>query len=352
MMICIRIIIFLLISNFGSAYSQVLNDELLAKFKVASEEYDTYEREHRRSLQTVNTKLSYLEWGDTNNKDKVLIWLHGSLSNAYEAKPFAEHLALKGYRVLAIDQYNSGRTPLPNFDASFDDLCIDIKAFMDSLNINKTVIGGFSRGGFLATNFYRMYPNSVKGIVLEDGGSVAFNCSYFKLNKTGLENKLAEVNTPEEVKKQYLGYYKDKFHAYKSLYDLDLETSQFEILSYIKPDDDQWITYRGMSEYYHMQDSLHMAEVLFNSPNVSKYASSIIKINPLKIFENLDVPILLLDAVSDTDPIPVTAENKILKAMHPLLINHIIFKNVAHNIHYALPDEFSKVLGEFLNDKL
>jgi pimeloyl-ACP methyl ester carboxylesterase len=91
-----------------------------------------------------------------------------------------------------------------------------------------------------------------------------------------------------------------------------------------------------------------MAEALFDSPNVSRYASSIIKVNPIHIFEDLKIPILILDAVSNTDPIPVTTENRILKAKNPHLIKHIVFSNTDHNIHYTKPDEFLNAVKQFL----
>ncbi len=95
-----------------------------------------------------------------------------------------------------------------------------------------------------------------------------------------LQQKLKEVTPPNEIKKQYFSHHPTKFEAYSSLYDLSDTTNQFEILSYIRPLGNRWITtYYGQPEYYHMWDSLHMSEAIFGSPNVSKYASSII--NPL-----------------------------------------------------------------------
>ncbi|MDR2283635.1 MAG: alpha/beta hydrolase [Sphingobacterium sp.] len=317
-------------------------------FHKAQDKYDAFEAKHRRTIRAKNVDLSYLEWGANTNKEFVLVWLHGSLSNAYELAPYAEEFVKVGYRVLSIDQYNSGKTLLPEFDASFDDLSEDIKTLLDSLQISQVVLGGFSRGGFLATNFYQLYPSYVKGLILEDGGSVAFSTSYLKLNKDALQQKLKDVTPPDEIKEQYFAQYPSKFKAYRSLYDSADTTNQFEILSYIRPMGEQWITYYGQPEYYHMQDSLHMAEAIFDRPNVSKYASSIIKVNPPVIFQNLKIPVLIFDPVSTDDPIPVYEENKKLAESHPQWITHIVVEGVAHNIHYAESQIFIKAITGFL----
>lgn len=341
-------VILLLMIGFEGICQQQDSIKLSETYQAALKEYHTFEEQHRHYHTTKNIRLSYLDWGDNNNKDRVFVWLHGSLSNAWEFAPFAEQLVDRGYRVISIDQYNSGKTPLPPFDASFDDLCQDIKSVLDSLEISSVILGGFSRGGFLATNFYKLHPTYVKGLFLEDGGSAAFHTSYFKLNSKELRRKLAEVNTPKEIEEQYFGIYDNRFEAFKSLYNTQDNGNQPELFSFIRPYQEKWVTYRGQSEYYHMQDSLHMAEVLFASPNVSRYASSIVQVDPLAIFQNLGIPILLLDPISDQDPIPVYEENKLLAAAHPQWITHIVVNNVEHNVHYTEPQIFIREMMNFL----
>lgn len=346
-----RIIIgtlFLFLLCFKARAQETDKIRLEQAFRKAQDKYYEFEAKHRRTINSKNVDLSYLEWGASTNKEFVLVWLHGSLSNAYELAPYAEEFVKVGYRVLSIDQYNSGKTPLPPFDASFDDLSEDIKILLDSLSISQVILGGFSRGAFLATNFYKLYPQRLKGLILEDGGSVAFKTHYLKLNEDELQQKLKEVNTSDEIKEQYFAQHPTKFEAYSSLYDPGDTTNQFEILSYIRPLGKQWITYYGQPEYYHMQDSLHMAEAIFDSPNVSKYASSIIKVNPPVVFQNLKVPVLILDAVSTNDPIPVYEENKILAEKHAQWITHVVIDNVEHNIHYTDSQSFLKIILDFL----
>lgn len=349
----LRYILFLLsFFCFLVSYSQERNDVLLQdKFRSDLAKYEQFETKHRGYVDTKNIKLSYLQWGDTLTTQPVFVWLHGSLSNAYEFMPFARDLVDNNYRVIAIDQYNAGKTGVPIFDASFDDLCSDIKSLLDHLQIKRAVIGGFSRGGFLATNFYKLFPDYVDALILEDGGSVDFDHSYLHLDSLSLSKKLQLVNIPEDIQEKYFGYHRSKFVAYKSLYDPSESGDQFQILSYIKPQDSLWITYRGQNEYYHMQDSLHMSEVLFGNPKVSNYAASIINVRPAEIFNNLHVPVLIMDARAANDPIPIYEANKVLATRHKDLIVHQVFEDIEHNIHYAAPQSFLKAILDFLHTR-
>ncbi|MCW2260242.1 MULTISPECIES: hypothetical protein [Sphingobacterium] len=65
-----------------------------------------------------------------------------------------------------------------------------------------------------------------------------------------LQQKLKEVTPPNKIKKQYFSHHPTKFEAYSSLYDLSDTTNQFEILSYIRPLGNRWITtYYGQPKY-------------------------------------------------------------------------------------------------------
>jgi pimeloyl-ACP methyl ester carboxylesterase len=84
---------------------------------------------------------------------------------------------------------------------------------MDQLKIKKAVIGGWSRGGYISTAFYDTYPERVLGLILEDGGSVAMNTYYHKMEPAKLDSTLMmieRVNFPDVV-------YNSEFDAYYDL---------------------------------------------------------------------------------------------------------------------------------------
>lgn len=322
---------------------------IINQYESAVQRYKVFESQHRRFMSTQHVNLSYLEWGDVKQKEQVLIWLHGSLGNAYEFMPFADYFVQKGYRVISVDQYRHGKTQLPSFDASFADFATDLSGLLDSLGISKAVVGGFSRGAYIATEFYNTYPSYVKALVLEDGGSVALQKVYFKLDSIDLARTLKEIELPPDLQDIYYGCYPTEFAAYASLYDHENTSDQFEILSFVSIQDDQWITYRGLDDYYQMKDSLQVAQLLFSPDKLSRYASSIVRVQPHEVFRNLKVPVLILDAVIDDDAMPVEIENAMLANDHPQFIKHLVFEEANHNIHYYCPDRFVREIWSFLS---
>ena len=70
-------------------------------------------------------------------------------------------------------------------------------------------------------------------------------------------------------------------------------------------------------------------------------------IEPKIIYRNLDVPMLILDPVSEMDLFPYEKENEALYEQHKELITYKKFANTGHNIHYERPKEFAQQLVDF-----
>ncbi len=74
------VILFITFSGFGQAKKDSLNQITL--FNTYKPEFEKYEKQYGKYIQTKNAKMHYLEWGNT--KHPTLIWIHGTYSNAYE----------------------------------------------------------------------------------------------------------------------------------------------------------------------------------------------------------------------------------------------------------------------------
>ena len=72
-------------------------------------------------------------------------------------------------------------------------------------------------------------------------------------------------------------------------------------------------------------------------------------IEPKIIFRNLCVPVLILDPICEQDIFPFEEQNRALQKQHPGLINHILYENTPHNIHFAHPQKFTADLIQFLS---
>lgn len=80
-------------------------------YRQYKSEFEQYEKQHGKYIQTNNTKMHYLEWGSTKNP--TLIWIPGTYSNAYELYEIIEQLVQMNLHVIAVDYYGHGFTSIP-----------------------------------------------------------------------------------------------------------------------------------------------------------------------------------------------------------------------------------------------
>lgn len=106
-------------------------------------------------------KLYYTEKG----YGTPLILLHGNGENGGFFKNQIDFFAEK-YRVIVPDTRGHGRSPRGSAPFTFDTFADDLKNFLDSLNIQKAVILGFSDGGNIALLFTLKYPEYVEKLIL------------------------------------------------------------------------------------------------------------------------------------------------------------------------------------------
>lgn len=312
-------------------------------YQQAKAEFETFEAQHGGFIETQNGSMHYLEWGDEANTP--LIWIHGSFTNAYEIKPFAKDLMAAGYRLIAIDYYGHGQTKIPDHEVSLYHVADDLKQLMDVKGIDKAIIGGSSRGGFIATAFYDAYREMVLGLILEDGGSVATNTFYHQMDSKTLEERVKGFFQERPFEAEF----ESRKEAFQSLYLPDDGGSQFESLAWIaqKPNG-QWAICPGADALFNMANASQFLNTVLRSTNSTLFGRSMAAIEPRIIYRNLNVPMLILDPVSEDDLFPFEAENGNLKALHPQLITHRVFQDTGHNVHYERPEAFTKELIAFL----
>ncbi|WKK59628.1 alpha/beta fold hydrolase [Sphingobacterium sp. BN32] len=330
-----------------SLFGQTPDSLLYEQYKKDRVRYAEFESKHRSFVKGKFTTLSFLHWGHAS--ENTFIWLHGSFLDAYDFEPFANKLVELDYQVISVDHYGHGKTGFPDTDLSFEDFADDLSALLDSLSVEKAVIGGFSRGGYLATSFYSFYPNRVKALVLEEGGSAKFYGHFYKQNKQEQGKILSEFNVPEDVRELYFGETDTEFEQYKQLYEPGGAASQFQLLGLIKKKGAKYITYQGLDTYYQLKDSLQAAQALLVPERISRYGRSIVEQEPLEIYRKLTVPLLLLEATKQPDAFPQEEENELLLKRHPQWITHVKFPNASHNIHYESAEDFIAVLIPFLS---
>ena len=317
--------------------------DLKSRYDSAKVEFENYEKKHGGFVQTENVDLHYLEWGDP--ADTPLIWIHGSFTNSYELSGIADDLVEKGYYLVAIDYYGHGLTKIPGHEVSLYHVADDINTLMQVKKIKKAVIGGWSRGGIIATAFYDEYPGKVLGLLLEDGGSVSTNTHYHKMEEVELRRRM------KEIFKDRISYpvFDSQFEAYQSFYNYDGGGTQFKLLAWLREDPKgKWSIGTGIEDLFSMADEEQFLDTILRPTKATLFGQSMAIIEPQIVYRDLDVPMLILDPVSDGDLFPYEKENEQLQNAHPRLITHKIYKDTGHNIHYERPREFVEDVGEFL----
>ncbi|QNF32723.1 alpha/beta hydrolase [Adhaeribacter swui] len=314
-----------------------------ALYKEAKAEFTRFEKEHGAFIQTKNTRMHYLTWG--NASGTPLIWSHGSLTNGYELFDVAPNLVKAGYYVIAIDYYGHGQTPIPPHEVSLYHIADDLKELMDKLKIEKAIVGGWSRGGYISTAFYDAYPNRVLGLVLEDGGSVNMNTYYHQMSPEKLDSTLRKIEKDWPADTSYAS----ELEAYYANYDTSSGGNQFNLLAWItKNRKDRWAISPGVIDLFHMRFAKQWSNNILRFTRAPLFAESMSILEPKIVYRNLNVPVLILDPVSENDFMPFEEENSALQKQHPAFITHKIYPDTGHNIHYESPQQFIQDLTVFL----
>jgi pimeloyl-ACP methyl ester carboxylesterase len=257
----------------------------------------------------------------------------------------AEDLVKAGYYVIAIDYYGHGLTNIPKHEVSLYHVADDIKQLMEARKIKKAVVGGWSRGGVIATAFYDAYPDKVLGIILEDGGSVAMNTHYHKLPEKELVNRVKGIY----IERMSYTSFDSEYEAYKAYYDYNSSGTQFELLAWLTKDEDgKWSIATGVEKLFNMSNETEFMDTVLRPTKATLFGESMSIIEPKIVYRNLHVPMLILDPVSEEDILPHTIENEELQNQHPSLITHRIYKDTGHNIHFEKPAMFVGDLASFL----
>jgi pimeloyl-ACP methyl ester carboxylesterase len=106
-------------------------------------------------------RLDYIEKGTGT----PLILLHGN----GESKEYFKHqinVFSKNYRVIAVDTRGHGKSPRGMAPFTLNQFAEDLKEFLDSLEINRAIILGFSDGANIALLFTLKYPDYTEKLIL------------------------------------------------------------------------------------------------------------------------------------------------------------------------------------------
>ncbi|MGG5208103.1 alpha/beta fold hydrolase [Chryseobacterium sp. MIQD13] len=325
-------------------------------FQNLKPEFEEYEKQHGNYIQTNNVRMHYLEWG--NKKNPTLVWIHGTYSNGYELYEIVDQLVKMNLHVIAIDYYGHGFTPISQKNLSIYNVADDIKFLLDKMKIKKAIIGGWSRGGTISSAFYNAYPEMVQALILEDGGSVAWD---FQAKPANIEKDIEEMKQYYSTKKTMV--FDNEFDSYWFMYNNwgikgkkneKLKKEIFTSYARIKKNANGKYEINPGAEGLTGENSGEENIAIIYTPFTSKtaFGASTHQLNPKIIYRNLDKPLLIFDPVSKNDWFDFKEENDKLTDEHKPFIVHKVYENTWHGVKDEHPDEVVNDIKAFLNSEL
>lgn len=121
--------------------------------------------ENNLTISVNNQTVSYIDEGTTNSP--TIIFIHGFPLNKSMWNKQVEILK-ENYRVIAYDIRGHGNTDAGNDNFSIELFVNDLLNLMDTLKIEKTILCGFSMGGYIALNAIENYPERFIALLLCD----------------------------------------------------------------------------------------------------------------------------------------------------------------------------------------
>lgn len=319
--------------------------DALQRDKTAAALYEKVRREYGRHVDVNGIRLAYLDFGP--KEGTPLIWSHINGGSSYEILNVKDGLIAAGYRVIAIDYRGHGETRLTftPYNTSLYHIADDINALMDHLNLAKAIVGGLGRGAWVATAFYDTYPKRTLGLLLEDGGAYAYQQRvddmyvkeggryarwppYHELLLKELEFTEVRYNTRLEAVTAWAG-------DVGRIPSVELMARYYSLFR--QEADGRWVCRTDFAALSIGDAVAYEKRVPSRAPLMARSQDMML---PLVIFRNLDVPVYIIDPVADEDWYIVSDQYRELKALHPRLVVHEIYKNTPHMAHFTRPERF------------
>ncbi len=303
-----------------------------------------YERDHGRFATLNGIRTHWLEWG--NPSGTPLVWLHGSASTGYEIRAVAPRLVAAGYRVLAMDYRGHGQTRVTDYDFTIWHVADDVVALLDHLKIDKAVIGGASKGGFIAAAVYDQYKSRVSGLLLADGGSWSNQWIYDHHGPESAARQTRQAppriaaDSPVEVFGKLVG------NVPNDPARLDPERFLDLVTRITQEPGGQWVFLEGFDRLMGSAERFVAGTTAPSRMPLFQWSQHAMV--PVAVFRNVAVPVMILDPEEEVDDLPVADQNARLAMLHPKQVIHKRYPDSRHAVIRDKPDWFVRDAIELL----
>lgn len=114
-------------------------------------------------------QLAFEQYGDGN----PIIFLHAFPFNRNMWQPQIEFFVSKNFKLIVPDLPGFGESQTTSQINTMEKTAISVAELTDSLGIKKASICGISMGGYVALNFFRLFPEKFSSLILCDTNSTA-----------------------------------------------------------------------------------------------------------------------------------------------------------------------------------
>ena len=154
-------------------------------------------------IQSERVKLHYLDW---DGSGQPLVLLHAWGDSPYIFDGLADPLK-KNFRIIAYSKRGHGKSRATVFRYDNSELVSDLKLLLDSLNIEKANLLGWSMAGNEITEFAIRYPERTNSLIYFEGGYDLSDESFRTINKT-----VHKYLQPDSIDLQSIDAYREWYH--------------------------------------------------------------------------------------------------------------------------------------------
>lgn len=286
-------------------------------------------------VQEQDLKMAYMDIQPSKPNHKCVVLLHGKNFNGAYWETTIRELVKNGFRVIVPDQIGFGKsTKPPHFQYSFQQLALNTKTLLDSLNIKQTAVLGHSMGGMLATRFALMFPETTEKLILE--------------NPIGLEDykQMVPYQSVDWWYKNELSQTYEKIKQYQLVFYYDNKW---------KPEYDKWVNLLAgwtVNKDYPLiaWNAALTFDMIITQPVVQEFPR--LKCPTLLIIGTRDRTALGKALASPEVQKTMGLYNELGKKAHQEIPNSqlVELENIGHLPHIEAFEQFIKPLTEFLNE--
>ena len=241
----------------------------------------------------------------------LVILLHGIGGNSTNWTQQI-HALSKNYKAVAWDMRGYGKSEDYNGPLVIEDVCADILAIIEHYQADKAHLVGLSMGGMLAQEFFELHPHRVNSMVLANTNA-GVGLDFYESEKKEFvrlrKQPLVEGKTPAELVDSMLGVLLGDNPPRSAIDNITESISSLHKESYIKA------------------------------------IEAIVQFNSIDVLPKINVPVLLIGSTNDR-VIPLDSMHLLQAKINTATLH--VFKGVGHLSNLEKPEEFNKLMLNFL----